>query len=428
MNRNLIAAAVGSALLMLPLLSHAEDSSTSFKLRGFGTVGVTHSSQDQADYRNSLFQPSGAGHTRAWDLGLDTRLGLQGDLTLNDKLSAVVQLISERNYDKTFKPNVEWANFKYQITPDLSVRAGRVALPMFMLSEYRKVGYANPWVRTPVEVYAQIPFSSLNGVDVNYRLNIGDLATSLQATAGKTQAKLPSDRGVNEVDGSNTAAFNALFEYGPASVRLGYARNKVDYTGTAPDTIFGGFRAVANNPLLPGLYRGQAQEILDQYEAHDKLGTFAGIGVMIDPGSWFVQGEYTKRKVDSFLSDTTGYYVTGGARIGKFTPYASYSRLKADSETSAQGVGTAGLPASVAATIGALNSGLNAMLSNAAYAQKDVALGVRYDFMKNVDVKLQWDRLKVDGAPYGNTLINVQQGFNSNDKIDLFSLAVDFVF
>ena len=28
----------------------------------------------------------------------------------------------------------------------------------------------------------------------------------------------------------------------------------------------------------------------------------------------------------------------------------------------------------------------------------------------------------------GNTLINVQQGFNSNDKIDLFSLAVDFVF
>lgn len=428
MNQKLLATAVSTAMLILPLASHADGDNTSFTLRGFGTIGVTHSSQDQADYRASLAQPSGPGHTRSWDPGLDSRLGLQGDLMLNDKLSAVVQLISERNYDKTFAPTVEWANFKYQITPDLSVRAGRVALPAFMLSEYRKVGYANPWVRTPVEVYAQVPFSSLNGVDLNYKLNVGPVTASLQTTAGKTKAKLPTDRGVSEVDGAGVAAFNSLFEYGPVSLRLGYVRTKIDYTGTASDTLFGGFRSVANNPLLPGAYRAQAQDVIDQYETHDTPASFAGAGFAIDPGSWFVQGEYTKRKIDSFLADTTGYYLTGGARLGKFTPYVTYSRLKTDSETSASGVTTTGLPAPVAAQIGQLNGGLNLFLHAAAYAQKDVSVGVRWDFMKNMDVKAQWDRLKFDGSPYGNTLINVQPGFNSSDKVDLFSLAVDFVF
>ena len=58
------------------------------------------------------------------------------------------------------------AFLKYQATGDLNVRLGRIPAPLFMVSEYRKVGYVNPWIRQPNEVYFQVPFNSLDGGDV----------------------------------------------------------------------------------------------------------------------------------------------------------------------------------------------------------------------------------------------------------------------
>ena len=78
---------------------------------------------------------------------------------------AGVLLISEQRLDNTYRPRVEWANLKYQVTPELALRVGRIALPMFLTADYRKVGYAYPWVRPPVEGYGSLPISSSDGVD-----------------------------------------------------------------------------------------------------------------------------------------------------------------------------------------------------------------------------------------------------------------------
>ena len=130
---------------------------------GFGTLGVVRADQDDADAVSNVYlQPNGAGHTRRWDAGLDSKLGGQVDADFGNGWSAVLQVVTKHRYDNSWTPEIEWANVKYQITPALSIRGGRTVSPTFMLSDTANVGYANPWVRGPQELYGLVPISHLD--------------------------------------------------------------------------------------------------------------------------------------------------------------------------------------------------------------------------------------------------------------------------
>ena len=60
-----------------------------------------------------------------------------------------------------------------------------MVLPTFLVSDSRKVGYGNPWVRPPVEVYSLNPITTLDGVDASYRLHLGEVTNTLQADYGR---------------------------------------------------------------------------------------------------------------------------------------------------------------------------------------------------------------------------------------------------
>ena len=89
-----------------------------FSFSGFGTLGVVHSSEDQADFTSSIFKPDGAGYSHAWSADVDSLIGGQVTASFTPKLSAVLQVIAEQNYDDTYQPHVEWANIQYQFTPE----------------------------------------------------------------------------------------------------------------------------------------------------------------------------------------------------------------------------------------------------------------------------------------------------------------------
>ena len=177
------------ALLAMALYAagaRADDPGTPmFSFSGFGTLGVVHSSEDNADFTSSVFKPNGAGYSHTWSADVDSLIGAQVTANLTPQLSAVLQVISEQNYDNTYRPHVEWANIKYQFTPDFSVRVGRIVLPGFLVSDYRKVGYANPWVRPPLEVYSLVPITNNDGVDASYRLHFGEFTNTVQGAYGR---------------------------------------------------------------------------------------------------------------------------------------------------------------------------------------------------------------------------------------------------
>ena len=169
--------------LGIATLAHAEDTPT-WALSGYGTLGVVHSNERNADYTSSVLKYSGAGATDRWSHDVDSRLGAQLDVTFDKRWSAVLQVVTEQNLENNYRPRVEWANVKYQVTLELALRVGRIALPVFLSADYRKIGYAYPWVRPPVESYGTMPITSSDGIDATWRWSVGPVRNATQVLFG----------------------------------------------------------------------------------------------------------------------------------------------------------------------------------------------------------------------------------------------------
>jgi len=56
-----------------------------------------------------------------------------------------------------------------------------------------------------------------------------------------------------------------------------------------------------------------------------------------------------------------------------------------------------------------------------------VSLGVRWDFAPSRSLKLQYDHLDLDDGSRG-ILTNTQSGFEPGGTVNVFSVALDFLF
>lgn len=412
MKRRLLAAF--PLMLMHAMAGWAQDSQPPRLIfNGFGTVGLVHSSEDRADFVADLFDPDGAGHSNDLSLEVDSRLGLQLTAEITPDLSAFGQIIFEQRYDGTYKPELEWANIRYDITRRLSARAGRMVLPTFLTSEYRNVGYALPWTRPPLEVYRIVPLSSTDALSLAYSFRAGDFNNTLQALYGRRDIDFPgADSGEVKVRDAVTLAYT--LERGAVTFFSSYSQSRL--TVEAFEPLFDGFRQFGP----PG------EAIAQRFAVDDKHFELVSLGGRYDPGEWFVMGELARSTNQSVLADSYGMYVTGGYRFGSVTPYLTLARADFSNDTSTPGLPLGGLPPPLAGLAQGLNAGLNDILG-AAPAQKSVSLGTRWDFAPNFALKLQLDHMNLDEGSAG-FLIDRQPGFRPGGTVSLFSASLDFVF
>jgi hypothetical protein len=195
-----------------------------------------------------------------------------------------------------------------------------------------------------------------------YRLKTGAITQQLQVQWGTTTENLPGPL-FNDTRAQILLLSDTL-QYGNTSVHLVYQR--FDASGYPPIE----FRLVS-------------------------------AGFTYDPGAWFVTGDsnYTK---DRFFGDFLAWYVSGGVRLGRFTPYAIYSTTQAPS------TGTSGL----------MRLG----------EERTASVGVRWDFVKNLDFKLQLQQVTIGTLDDPASFVNLQPDARVGDKANVLSLALDFVF
>jgi hypothetical protein len=409
-HRGLATAALTALTLGTPNAFAQDAGAGIFSFSGFGTIGVVHSSERLADFTGDPTKPRGAGYSSAWSFEPDSLLGVQVAARFTERFSAVVQVVSEQDPGHTYRPEVEWANVKYQATPDFSVRIGRTVLPVLMLADIRRVGYANPWVRPPVEVYSLVPVTSNNGVDASYHMRAGAASNTLQITVGQEDSEF--EGGVTSQARDIVILVNT-FEYANATVRAEVGRARITIPALAP--LFDGFRQ----------FGPEGVALADKYEMKDRPVDFLAIGASYDPGGWFAMGEWGRVSGGGILGTKSSWYVSGGYRWGKLTPYATYARANADNLHD-PGLTLAGLPPYLADPANALNAGLNASLG-AKIVQQTLSVGARWDFAKNAAAKLQYDHTRVDAASLG-LFANIQPGFERGGRVNLFSATLDFIF
>ena len=345
-----------------------------FEFRGFGTLGVSHASQRLGDYIVDSTVPKGAGRSHDWSMGNDSRIGLQADLNLSARTSAVVQVISEYQADETYWPTIEWANLKYALAPKVFIRLGRIALPTFLNSDSRKVGYSYPWIHPPLELYRQLAITNSDGADVMYHFTIGDAENSVKALVGTNKIERPTSTSYSR---EMWGIFDTL-EYAQTTLHFSYQQ-----------------REARSDNHVTGVTGPWIQN--SDYS----------VGVTYDTGSWFATSEWVRRESTTRVDAA---YLSTGNRFHSFTPYLTYSKNRPASF----------LPGFPAPTPAAIQS--------AKRSQSTVSLGLRWDFMKNTDIKLQFDQIRLSGDSNGY-LANVPAGITLyGAKFYVVSALVDFVF
>jgi hypothetical protein len=423
----IVTAAVSMALW--GVAAQATDLGDIFQLHAYGTAGVVHSNQDQADFVSSFSQqPQGAGFTHSWAYDVDSKAAIQLDAKITDKLSAVVQLISENDYNSSwtgkpnprFRPSLEWANVKYAITDEWTARVGRMVLPINMMSEYRNVGYSLPFIRPPQEIYGPVPFTNIDGGEVSYAKRLGQATNTVVVGIGDT-----STRGAIGAIQSNLYFIADTIESGALTVRATYLHNQVK-GATGFGTLFTGFADAAAS--FPG---GEAAASAARYMDGRYNFSYWGniehydLGATYDPGNWFVMTEVHRYTSRGLVGKANAGFVTAGYRTHGFTPYATYARLVSVHQ-SYPSIPLGGLPPPLAG-YGAVLNGLVASFNSGNEGQRTLTAGLRWDFMKNLDLKVQYDNVRLDAGSTG-LFVNEQPGFRLGSTASVFSLAVDFVF
>ena len=88
----------------------------------------------------------------AWQLGPDSRLGLQGTASADHgRYSVTGQVVSRGAMDG--QADLEWLYATAELSGNLTLQVGRKRLPLFNHSEAQDVGFALPWVHLPPQLY-----------------------------------------------------------------------------------------------------------------------------------------------------------------------------------------------------------------------------------------------------------------------------------
>lgn len=413
MKKHLIASAL--ALPFVVSAAHAQDTST-VHISGFGTAALTWSDTNDAEFGRPN-QSSGVKKNPR--TGVDSNLGLQADYAINDWLSVTGQGLVRKDGADNYGAELTWAFVKAKVSNDVSVRAGRLVLPTFMISEYRNVGYANTFLRPPSEVYSQVPLNSVDGADLTWQHTYGDTTVSAQLAFGRAKTEL---NGGTDADLSRLHAINLSAEHGPFTLRFGRTEAKLTVELASLNTLV----TTLNN--ADNAYKiSQLNDMARVVDNHKKNGSFTSVGLGMDWKDIIAQTEYAKRKIDSASGSTDSWYVLGGYRIGKFLPYYSHAKLSPSSDF-ANTIPTAcaaGSPAACTPTVRTLYNTLEGLrTSTNSGGQSTDSIGLRWDFMTSADIKFQVDRIKPDGGK--GLFLHAAPGFKG--PVTVGAVAVDFVF
>jgi hypothetical protein len=295
--------------LTAPAVSLAE-----VELSGYLTFATTYASTDNTGditYYNAL------ANTDHWDF--DTRMnhvGVQIYSALTDKVSVTLALTAQGG-QSGYEVTPEWAYGTYQFNQDWGLRMGRFKGPFYMVSDYRDVGYAYPWVRPPEEVYNTNPIKSVNGLDLVFQKTVNDVNYLLEIYGGS---------GTNEtlVNANLAPGFcpPATCPYAPTDVPFEFETyNSAGFSasiGTEAITFRAGYyNTKVNAPPI----------------VSEESGSFAGVGLIVDWRNILFYSEYVQRDTDNTptmsvaFPDQNAWYATLGYRFSSFLPYVTFADI-----------------------------------------------------------------------------------------------------
>lgn len=407
-------AALCAAALCLPA---AAENDARWSARAFGTAALTGTDTDDAQFAR-VNQSEGAGRQARADI--DSNAGLQLSYDGGSVWSATVQALVRKGPKPHAGAELSWGYLKARLDGNWSVRAGRLGLPIYMLSDSRHIGYASTAIRAPREVYSLAPADHVDGIDVTWKAGLRDVALSAQLFTGQNRTKLADLGGGAHVRLDGILGLIVQAERGPLTVRLGHTRTRATVDDLEPvNQLMEALRLSGAGYGLPEL-----SALGDALQVRRTPTSFTSAAVNYDGERLLVQAELARVRSGGYASSNSAWYLLGGWRVGSLTPYAGIGRLHTDRvvANTVPAACPAGYPEECDATLAQLSAGV--AMATPVQEQKTLSLGLRWELSESAAFKLQLDR--VVPRKGAGLFINTRPGFNS--PVLVGAAALDFVY
>jgi hypothetical protein len=339
------------------------------RISGFGQVVASHQSGDGA-------YPL-LGYDDGWSMREESIFAVQLSADLNEKFSATAQILAQGR--DSFEPTFAWAYLSWQASDNLSFKFGRQRLPFFTYSDYLDVGYAYPWVRPNMAVYNFIFLRDIDAVSATWSTNSGawdhELSLMLGKYSGTTLvAGVPSP---SKLENTAFAAWEASYDSW-LNLRVGYGRTDATTLVQPLESLFNVLDTLGLSTLRAAL------------DLNEDLATFAGLGVNVEHGNWWLGAERTRVTQDkTFQPQRNEWHAYAGYRFGTVMPYLSVGHRDARPRDDIAATVPATLPPP-------LRNGILGLLNSTALDDTYTSVGVRWDFMKNIAFKFEYAQFRSD--------------------------------
>ncbi len=412
----------------------ASASAHAIQFDGFFTVGAaiqnddTNKDNPAANGRENVYISSldDRGITTDLTFETDTRFGLQISSDVSENMTVVAQLLA-RARSANFNATVEWAYADYEFADWLSMRAGKIKQPVYLVNDYVEVGYAYPWIRPPVEVYyLNNPLNTINGTGLLLSFPVGPGALSFYPYFGSARDDIPNTQGQAYFEAENIVGIDVKYSGSGYIVHASTFQCDVN--------TYGGLTGV------PTAYGFDVDIDLNGKGKCD----VTSAGLTVDVANVVLYAEWQERTTTETLSrpfgDQDAWYATLGYRIGKWLPHLTYATIDGKASTvtpQAVSCGSAncdltplGIPQSV--------TGGSPLFNFPIAIQSSITAGLRYEVNDSAALKIEYAVVDVENDP--NALAEANQQFNfglfdtsfvlmpPKDKVGVASIALDVIF
>jgi hypothetical protein len=327
----------------------------------------------------------------SWSLRTDTRVGANLLVPMKDYLSLVGQVVAEgysyENQDH-YEPDIDLLFVSYQLTPEVSIRAGRLRTPFFLISEFSPVGYAYPWISPPETVYNPILQSVLSkdGIDLtlNRRLFGGNLAVS--TLLGTRDGKSSGNNMESEISGGvNITLSKQIFT---ARYSFQVAKSSQNYEGLSSlVAAYRGYQA-----FLPPMMGNAFGNLADAHELDDAWVRYHALGFQYRQSDWRwdVEMNHIPSADEGFSPEVLGAFISVSRYAGDFEYFAMVGHHKVRLNNALENAlnTTLGIiPLGADAQLDQLRT-ISGVVGDSVDVEYDtVSLGVRWDVLDTVALK-----------------------------------------
>ena len=406
------------------------------QLDGFFTVGAaihdddTNENNPVADGHENVYIGSlgDRGITQDLTFETDTRFGLQISSEVSENMRVVAQLLG-RGTINNFDAIIEWAYADYEFTDWLSLRAGKIKQPVYLVNDYVEVGFAYPWIRPPAEVYyLNNPLNTVNGAGLLLAFPVGPGTLSFQPYIGSNRDDIPNTGGDAFFEAENIVGIDVKYSGKGYIVHASTFQCEVATHGHLHD--------------VPTLFGFPVDVDLDGKGDCE----VSSAGLTFDVANVVVYAEWQERTTTDSLSrpfgDQEAWYATLGYRFGKWLPHLTYATIDGEASIVQPGAIECGenAPGGQCVTpLGTFNSG-DPMFNFPVAVQSSVTAGLRYEVNDSAALKFEYAVVDVENDPQElastNNPLGINYGlFNTDltllapkDKVGIVSIALDVIF